>query len=70
MGLGAMLLPDACVLYSLPVIRGRRRGGRVREKEEEGEREKNFQCVEDVLDHADMWGDLEGLQNLLSAHEI
>ena len=67
MGLSVMLLlPDTCVLYSLPVIEG----GEGEEESGRRRKRKNFQCVEDVLDHVDMWGDLEGLQNLLSAHEI
>lgn len=68
-----LLLPDTCILYFLPVIRGRRRGGRVWEREEEGEREENFLWIEEVLgisDHVDMWRDLEGLRKLVSTHEI
>lgn len=68
-----LLLPDTCILYPLPVIRVRRRGGRVIEKEEKGERNETFLWIEEVLgisDHMDMWGDLDGLRNLLSTHEI
>lgn len=49
-----LLLPiDICILYFIPVIRGKRMGGRGKRRERDGEKGKggegNFLCIKKVI---------------------
>lgn len=54
-------------------MRGRGEGKESRGEGRGKEGERNFLWIKAILgisDHVDMWGDLEGLRNLLSIPEI
>lgn len=67
-----LLLPDTCILYSLPELEGGEGEGESGRGKKGRDRE-SFLWIDEVLgisNHVDMWGDLEGLRNLPSTHKI